>query len=466
MSDKSSHDMNLMWGGRFSSQTSNIMEKLNSSIDTDHRMVFQDINGSIEHVKMLRLQKIVSSKVCDNILRGLKIIKNEVKKGKFEYSKKFEDIHMNIEKKLHDLIGDDAGYLHTARSRNDQVATDFKMWIRDAIGDLDLKIKKNMKTFLAIADKNFNSIMPGFTHLQSAQPVTFGHHMLAYIEMFSRDRDRLYDVKKRLNECPLGSAALAGTSFPIDRFLTSKNLGFDRPTANSIDSVSDRDFALEFLSTASICATHLSRLAEELVIWVSDGFKFIKISDRFSTGSSIMPQKRNPDAAELIRAKVANITGTLFSLFTILKGLPLAYSKDLQEDKKLVFSAYDNLSLMLEVMNGMMKEITINKQFLKKAAKSRFITATDLADYLVTNFNYSFRKSHNIVGKLVLKAESLGCDLINLELAEFQKINPDFDKNVYKILSVENSVNIRSSYGGTSPSEVKKRIREWQKKLK
>ena len=466
MSKKSSHLTNLMWGGRFSSKQDYIMDKINSSIDIDNRMVSQDIEGSIAHVKMLQGQKIITSKVFNNIIKGLKIIKKEVEKGDFIYDKKCEDIHMNIEKKLYEIIGDDAGFLHTARSRNDQVVTDFKLWIRNSTDDLISKITENMKSFLIIADENFNTIMPGFTHLQTAQPVTFGHHILAYVEMFARDKKRFCEAKKRLNECPLGSAALAGTSYPIDRFFTSESLGFDKPTSNSIDSVSDRDFALDFLSASAICATHLSRFAEELVIWASDGFSFIQISDSFSTGSSIMPQKRNPDAAELIRAKVANITGALFSLFTILKGLPLAYSKDLQEDKELVFKAYDNLSLMLDVMNRMITEIVVNKEALKKGASSRFITATDLADYLVTKYNFSFRQSHKIVGKLVLKAEKLGCDLKDLELSEYKKIDSKIDKNIYKILSIENSVNIRNSYGGTAPSEVKKRIKEWKKKLK
>ena len=466
MSNKSSHNTNLMWGGRFSSQQDNIMETINSSIEIDHRMAMQDIEGSLVHVKMLQFKKIIPTKICNNIIKGLKVIQDDVIKGKFIYDRKFEDIHMNIEKKLHDIIGDDAGYIHTARSRNDQVVTDFKMWIRDSTQDLISKITKNMKTFLDISDANFNIIMPGYTHLQTAQPVTFGHHILAYVEMFERDKERFTDAKKRLNECPLGSAALAGTSFPIDRFFTSEKLGFDKPMSNSIDAVSDRDFALDFLSASAICATHLSRFAEELVIWASDGFDFIEISDSFSTGSSIMPQKRNPDAAELIRAKVANITGSLFSFFTILKGLPLAYSKDLQEDKELVFRAYDNLSLMLDVMNGMMAGIIIKKENLTRAATSRFITSTDLADYLVSKYNYSFRKSHHIVGKLVIKAENLDCDLKDLKLSEFRKIDPNIDENVYKILSIQNSVNIRTSYGGTSPSEVKKRIKEWKKKLK
>ncbi len=465
MSNKSSHNTNLMWGGRFSSHQDKIMETINSSIEIDHRMAFQDIEGSIVHVKMLQYQKIIPTKICNKIIKGLKIIKSDLNKGKFIYDRKFEDIHMNIEKKLHDIIGDDAGYIHTARSRNDQVVTDFKMWVRDKTQDLISKITKNMKTFLDIADNNFDTIMPGFTHLQTAQPVTFGHHILAYVEMFGRDKERFIESKKRLNECPLGSAALAGTSFPIDRFFTSDKLGFDKPTSNSIDAVSDRDFVLDFLSASSICATHLSRFAEELVIWASDRFDFIEISDNFSTGSSIMPQKRNPDAAELIRAKVANITGTLFSMFTILKGLPLAYSKDLQEDKELAFRAYDNLSLMLDVMDSMMKGINIKKETLIKAANSRFITSTDLADYLVKRYNYSFRKSHHVVGKLVLKAEKLDCDLKDLKLSEYKKIDPNIDENIYKILSIKNSVDIRKSYGGTSPSEVKKRIKEWKKKL-
>ncbi len=466
MSDKSSHNTNLMWGGRFSSQQDNIMEAINSSIEIDHRMALQDIEGSIVHVKMLQFQKIIPTKICNNLIKGLKVIKDDVIKGKFIYDRKFEDIHMNIEKKLHDIIGDDAGYIHTARSRNDQVVTDFKMWIRNSTQDLISKITKNMKTFLDIAGDHFDTIMPGYTHLQTAQPVTFGHHILAYVEMFGRDKERFTEAKKRLNECPLGSAALAGTSFPIDRFFTSERLGFDKPTSNSIDAVSDRDFALDFLFASTICATHLSRFAEELVIWASDGFDFIEISDSFSTGSSIMPQKRNPDAAELIRAKVANISGALFSLLTILKGLPLSYSKDLQEDKELVFRAYDNLSLMLDVMNSMMVGIIIKKKNLIRAAAARFITSTDLADYLVSKYNYSFRKSHHIVGKLVLKAEKLNCDLKDLKLSEFKKIDPNIDENVYKILSIQNSVDIRTSYGGTSPSEVKKRIKEWKKRLK
>ena len=466
MSNKRTHDTNLMWGGRFSSPQDNIMEAINSSIEVDHRMVLQDIEGSIAHVNMLKFQKIISTKICNNIIKGLKVIQDEVINGKFIYDRKFEDIHMNVEKKLYDIIGDDAGYLHIARSRNDQVVTDFKMWVRDSIQDLVSKISENMKTFLMVADNHFNTLMPGFTHLQTAQPVTFGHHILAYVEMFGRDKERFIDAKNRLNECPLGSAALAGTSYPIDRFFTSEKLGFDKPTSNSIDAVSDRDFVLDFLSASSICATHLSRFAEELVIWASDGFAFIEISDSFSTGSSIMPQKRNPDAAELIRAKVSNITGALFSMFTILKGLPLAYSKDLQEDKELVFRSYDNLSLMLEVMNKMMKEITINKDNLRKMTSSPFITATDLADYLVKHYDYSFRKSHQIVGKLVLKAEKLKCDLKDLKLSEYKKIDPNIDDSIYKILSIENSVDIRTSYGGTSPTEVKKRVKEWKKKLK
>ena len=426
----------------------------------------QDIFGSSAHAMMLFEKNILTKKELNSILNGLKKIEYEFDKDKFKFSKKLEDIHMNIEHRLTELIGEPAKKLHTGRSRNDQVATDIRLWIRDSIENLDNLLMKLQKILIDKSEKNIETIMPGFTHLQTAQPITFGFHLMSYVFMIGRDRARLKDCSNRLNESPLGAGALSGTSFPIDRFFTSERLGFDKPMSNSIDAVSDRDFALDFLSASAICATHLSRFAEELVIWASDGFDFIEISDSFSTGSSIMPQKRNPDAAELIRAKVANITGSLFSLFTILKGLPLAYSKDLQEDKELVFRAYDNLSLMLDVMNGMMAGIIIKKDNLIRAAASRFITSTDLADYLVSKYNYSFRKSHYIVGKLVIKAENLDCDLKDLKLSEFRKIDPNIDENVYKILSIQNSVNIRTSYGGTSPSEVKKRIKEWKKKLK
>ena len=466
MVKKASKKINSMLRGRFSSETSTIMEQINSSIGWDYRLADQDINGSIAHVRMLCHQKIISNQVSEKILNGLETVRDEIKNGTFKFKVELEDIHLNIESRLHDLIGPDAGFMHIGRSRNDQVATDFRMWVRDSVDVLIPLISKNMNEFLELAKSNSNTIMPGFTHLQVAQPITFGHHMLAYVEMLSRDKERFLDARKRLNECPLGSAALAGTSFPIDRFMTARNLGFDKPMANSIDAVSDRDFALDFVTASAICATHLSRFAEELVLWSSEQFGFIQISDSFSTGSSIMPQKRNPDAAELIRAKVAVISGALVSLLTVLKGLPLAYSKDLQEDKELVFRVHDNLYLILTVMAEMLKEISINKEVLRKSASSRFITATDLADYLVSNHDYSFRQSHQIVGKLVKMAEDIGCDLKDLDLKIFKQINPDVDDSIFSILDVENSVESKQSYGGTAPGQVKERINEWLKKVK
>ena len=466
MAKKLKKKINSMWGGRFSIQTSTIMEQINSSIAIDHRLAEQDIKGSIAHVKMLAHQKIISDKISEKILRGLVTVRDEIRNGELEFEVRLEDIHMNIESRLHDLIGPDAGFIHTARSRNDQVATDFRMWVRDSIDSIIPKISSNMDNFLELAEKNRETIMPGFTHLQSAQPITFGHHMLAYVEMLSRDKERFFEARRRLNECPLGSAALAGTSFPIDRVMTAKDLGFEKPMANSIDAVSDRDFALDFVSAASICATHLSRFAEELVIWSSEQFGFVQISDSFSTGSSIMPQKRNPDAAELIRAKVAIISGALISLLTVLKGLPLAYSKDLQEDKEIVFRVNDNLCLVLDAMAEMLTEITVNKKVLRKSAEAKFITATDLADYLVSNYNYNFRQSHQIVGKLVRKAEDLDCDLNELNINIFKQIEPDIDESVFDVLNVDNSVKSRGSYGGTSPTEVAARIIEWRKRIK
>ena len=457
--------INSMWGGRFSSQTASTMEKINSSIAIDYRLAAQDIRGSIAHVNMLVSQDIISKKVSENILKGLDTIAYEIEHGEFEFKVKLEDIHMNIESRLQDLIGEDAGFIHTARSRNDQVATDFRMWVRDSIDELVPLISRNMLVFLNLAESNLDLAMPGFTHLQAAQPITFGHHMLAYVEMLSRDKERFLESRKRLNECPLGAAALAGTSFPINRFMTSKDLGFEKPMANSIDAVSDRDFALDFASAASICATHLSRFAEELVIWSTEQFGFVSISESFSTGSSIMPQKQNPDAAELIRAKAAPISGALISLLTILKGLPLAYSKDLQEDKELVFKVHDNLLLVLNAMAEMLAEIKINKIAIQKSASLPFITATDLADYLVSNHKYSFRQAHHAVGNLVKEAEGLGCDLRDLPLKSFKKIEPELNDKVLKVLSVDNSIKSRVSFGGTAPSQVKLRILDWRKKL-
>ena len=454
-----------MWGGRFSTGPDAIMEAINASIDFDKRLGAQDIEGSIAHVNMLGATGILNENDVSAIKVGLKEILSELNSGEFSFSKALEDIHMNIEAKLTDKIGNPAGRLHTARSRNDQVATDFRLWVRDQIDWIDENLGNLMKALLKQAQSGVSWIMPGFTHLQTAQPITWGHHMMAYVEMFSRDRSRFKDARDRMNECPLGSAALAGTSFPIDRDHTTKALEFDRPTANSLDAVSDRDFALEFLASSSICAMHLSRLAEELVIWSSAQFKFIELSDRFSTGSSIMPQKKNPDAAELVRAKIGRILGANVGLMTVMKGLPLAYSKDMQEDKEQVFDAADSLNLALCAMEGMIKDLTANKNNLELAAKSGFSTATDLADWLVRVLNLPFREAHHITGELVSLAEQLGCDLSDINLKDMQKIHSNITEDVFSVLSIQNSVKSRSSYGGTSPEEVQFQIDRWKKVL-
>ena len=454
-----------MWGGRFSTEPDAIMEAINASIDFDKRLGAQDIEGSIAHVNMLGATGILNENDVSAIKVGLEEILSELNSGEFSFSKALEDIHMNIEAKLTDKIGNPAGRLHTARSRNDQVATDFRLWVRDQIDWIDENLGNLMKALLEQAQSGVSWIMPGFTHLQTAQPITWGHHMMAYVEMFSRDRSRFKDARDRMNECPLGSAALAGTSFPIDRDHTTKALEFDRPTANSLDAVSDRDFALEFLASSSICAMHLSRLAEELVIWSSAQFKFIELSDRFSTGSSIMPQKKNPDAAELVRAKIGRILGANVGLMTVMKGLPLAYSKDMQEDKEQVFDAADSLNLALCAMEGMIKDLTANKNNLELAAKSGFSTATDLADWLVRVLNLPFREAHHITGELVSLAEQLGCDLSDINLKDMQKIHSNITEDVFSVLSIQNSVKSRSSYGGTSPEEVQFQIDRWKKVL-
>mgnify|MGYP003326306116 FL=1 len=414
---------------------------------------------------MLGATGILNVSDVSAIKEGLEEILNELNSGEFEFSKALEDIHMNIEARLKDKIGNPAGRLHTARSRNDQVATDFRLWVRGQIDLIDKNIADLMKALLDQAQNGVSWIMPGFTHLQTAQPITWGHHMMAYVEMFARDRSRFKDARNRMNECPLGSAALAGTSFPIDRDHTAKALKFEKPTANSLDAVSDRDFALEFLTSSSICAMHLSRLAEELVIWSSAQFKFIELSDRFSTGSSIMPQKKNPDAAELVRAKIGRILGANIGLMTVMKGLPLAYSKDMQEDKEQVFDAADSLSLALCAMEGMIQDLTANKENLEFAAKSGFSTATDLADWLVRVLNLPFRDAHHVTGEIVSLAERSGRDLSELELKEMQSIHSDINEDVFTVLSIENSVNSRSSYGGTSPKEVQFQIDRWKKVL-
>ena len=462
MSKKSS---NKMWGGRFSTGPDAIMEAINASIDFDKRLGPEDVESSLAHADMLGATGILNVSDVSAIKEGLQEILSELNSGEFQFSADLEDIHMNIEARLKNKIGSPAGRLHTARSRNDQVATDFRLWVRGQIDWVDKNLVDLMKALLDQAQNGVSWIMPGFTHLQTAQPITWGHHMMAYVEMFSRDRSRFKDARDRMNECPLGSAALAGTSFPIDRNQTAKALEFDRPTANSLDAVSDRDFALEFLASSSICAMHLSRLAEELVIWSSAQFRFIELSDRFSTGSSIMPQKKNPDAAELVRAKIGRILGANVGLMTVMKGLPLAYSKDMQEDKEQVFDAADSLNLALCAMEGMIKDLTANKDSLEFAAKSGFSTATDLADWLVRVLNLPFREAHHITGELVGLAEQLKCDLSEIKLKEMQRIHSGITEDVFTVLSIENSVKSRSSYGGTSPEEVQFQIDRWKKEL-
>ncbi len=454
-----------MWGGRFASGPDAIMEAINASIDFDKRMARQDIEGSRAHAAMLAQQGIISDSDAEAIREGLLTVLSEIETGNFAFSKTLEDIHMNVEARLKEIIGEPAGRLHTGRSRNDQVATDFKLWVRDQIDASIAGLSALMAALIDQAEAGADTVMPGFTHLQVAQPVTWGHHMMAYVEMFARDRSRMVDARARMNESPLGAAALAGTSFPIDRHMTAAALGFDRPAANSLDAVSDRDFALEFLAASSICATHLSRFAEELVIWSSAQFRFVTLSDRFSTGSSIMPQKKNPDAAELIRAKVGRINGSLVALLTIMKGLPLAYSKDMQEDKEQVFDAADSLMLALAAMTGMVGDMKPNVAELEKAAATGFSTATDLADWLVRSLNMPFREAHHVTGALVKMAEDKGCDLPDLTLADMQSVHADITEAVFSVLGVQNSVASRVSYGGTAPANVREQVARWRAEL-
>ncbi len=456
---------NTMWGGRFSAGPDAIMEAINASIGFDRRLARQDIEGSRAHAAMLAACGIIEPSDADAIREGLLTVLSEIEGGTFAYSTALEDIHMNVEARLTALIGAPAGRLHTARSRNDQVAVDFRLWVRDQCDAAQEALGALMRALLGQADATADMVMPGFTHLQVAQPVTFGHHMMAYVEMFARDRARLADARARMNVSPLGAAALAGTSFPIDRHMTATALGFDRPAANSLDAVADRDFALEFLAAASICAMHLSRLAEELVIWSSAQFRFVRMSDRWSTGSSIMPQKRNPDAAELIRAKIGRIFGANVALMTVMKGLPLTYSKDMQEDKEQVFDAADNLMLALAAMTGMIADMTPDAAALRAAAATGFSTATDLADWLVRTLNLPFREAHHITGALVALAEGRGCDLPDLSLADMQGVHAAITPAVFDVLGVDNSVASRTSYGGTAPAEVRKRIAEWKEAL-
>jgi argininosuccinate lyase len=446
---------NKMWGGHFEYGPSEIMEKINASIDFDKKLYKQDIRGSIAHARMLGKTKILKKAEVDKIISGLQKIEKEIDSGNFTFKRELEDIHMNIESRLREMIGDVAGKLHTARSRNDQVALDFRLYCRDAADIIlsELNQLKNALTKKANASKNI--IMPGFTHLQVAQPITFSHHLNAYVEMISRDISRLKDCRERMNECPLGSAALAGTSFPIDRHMVAKELGFKSPTKNSLDTVSDRDFAIELVSCLNILSIHLSRFAEEIVIWCSQPFKFITLSDKFTTGSSIMPQKRNPDAAELVRAKVGRIFGSLATLTIILKGLPLAYSKDMQEDKEPTFDAIENIILCIKAATGMVDDMKVNKDNMRKLAASGYSTATDIADWLVKNLGTPFRDAHHITGRIVKLAESKNCRLDELSLKEIQSVEKKITADIFNVLSVESSVNSRTSFGGTSPKAKK-----------
>lgn len=456
---------NSMWGGRFQSAPAAIMEEINASIGFDKALWRQDIQGSKAHVAMLAQQGIVTQADAKAITDGLNQVAAEIEKGDFTFSRSLEDIHMNVESRLAKLIGAAAGRLHTARSRNDQVATDMRLYVRDTVDALDAQLADLQQALAEKALEHADAVMPGFTHLQSAQPVTFGHHLMAYVEMLGRDRSRFKDARRRMNECPLGAAALAGTSFPIDREATAKALGFDHPTANSLDSVSDRDFALESLSAASICAMHLSRFAEEIVIWTTPQFALVNLSDAFTTGSSIMPQKRNPDAAELVRAKSGRIIGALTGLLIVMKGLPLSYAKDMQEDKEGVFDALSSLSLCIAAMAGMVRDMVPNTQTMKKAAGSGYATATDLADWLVRTLKMPFRDAHHVTGKIVGLAAAQKKDLEKLSLAEMQSVDPRITEAVFDVLGVTKSVKSRTSYGGTAPSNVKTQAKRWLKQL-
>jgi argininosuccinate lyase len=456
---------NTMWGGRFAASPAEIMEEINASIDFDKRLWRHDIEASKAHVAMLAATGIVTPKEAGEITKGLDQILAEIEAGDFKFTRALEDIHLNVESRLHELIGPVAGKLHTARSRNDQVATDFKLYVRDEIADVDAGLAALQRALADKALQHADTVMPGFTHLQTAQPITFGHHCLAYVEMLARDCGRFADAAKRLSECPLGSAALAGTSFPIDREMTAKALGFARPTANSLDAVSDRDFALETLAAASIAAVHLSRLAEEIVLWTSPQFGFAKLSDAFSTGSSIMPQKRNPDAAELVRAKTGRIAGAFQALLMVMKGLPLAYAKDMQEDKEPVFDALDALKLGLAAMTGMVGDLTIDAKAMRKAASREYATATDLADWLVQNLGLPFREAHHITGRIVALAETKGADLRKLTLPELQSVEPRVTEDVFAVLDPASSAKSRKSQGGTAPANVRREARRWIKRL-
>ncbi len=455
-----------MWGGRFAATPSEIMEEINSSLDIDRRMAAEDIAGSRAHADMLAEMEIITQADNEAIQGGLDTVVAELRDGTFPFRRALEDIHMNVEARLKELIGEPAGRLHTARSRNDQVITDFRLWTRSALDGAGSLLAGLQSALVARADENAGTIMPGFTHLQTAQPVTLGHHLLAYVEMASRDRSRLADCAVRLNESPLGAAALAGTGFPIDRDMTAEALGFARPMANSLDAVASRDFALEALADLSIAATHLSRLAEEIVLWTSPQFGFAALTDAWSTGSSIMPQKRNPDAAELVRAKAALITANFMALQGAIKALPLAYAKDLQDDKRLTFEAFDTFNLCVRAMTGMIETIRFKPDAMRAAAAKGFSTATDLADWLVRELGLPFREAHHITGTLVAKAEEKSCDLAELSLADMQAVHADIAQSVFDVLTVEASASSRTSYGATSPVRVAEQVAQWKQRLR
>ncbi len=456
---------NKMWGGRFDASTDALMEAINASIGFDQRLSAQDIAGSRAHAEMLVATGILSPQDGETIAQGLETISSQIESGTFNFSTALEDIHMNVEARLADLIGEAAGRLHTARSRNDQVATDFRLYMRDFLDRLDLALAGLQRALAEKALAHHGVVMPGFTHLQAAQPVTFGHHLLAYVEMLRRDRGRIRDARARLNESPLGAAALAGTSFPIDRHMTAATLGFDRPMANSLDAVSDRDFVLEALSALSILATHLSRFAEEVVIWSSAQFGFVALSDAWTTGSSIMPQKRNPDAAELVRAKAGRVNGGLIALLTVMKGLPLAYSKDMQEDKEPAFDAMDAAEIAVAATTGMVSDMEPRTERMAAAAGAGYATATDLADWLVRTLALPFREAHHVTGRIVKLAADTGRELEDLALEEMQAIEPRIDASVIEVLGVDNSVASRTSYGGTAPENVRRQAEAWLERL-
>ena len=449
---------NVMWGGRFSAAPAEVMARINPSIDFDRKLYGQDIAGSQAHCAMLVAQGILTAEDGAAIHGGLEQVKAEIEDGSFPFKSELEDIHMNVEARLTELIGEAAGRLHTARSRNDQVATDFRLWVRGAIDRLDGALRDLQAALLDQAEAHADAVMPGYTHLQAAQPITLGHHLMAYVEMFGRDRSRLADARARLNECPLGAAALAGTSFPIDRQQTAAALGFDRPAANSIDAVSDRDFALEFLAAGSILAIHMTRISEELVMWCNEGFGFVALSDAFTTGSSIMPQKRNPDAAELVRGKAGRVIGALSGLLLVMKGLPLAFNKDMQEDKEPLFDAAETLELCVAATSGMVRDMTPDRDALEAATARGFLTATDLADWLVRVAGLPFRRAHHVTGAVVREAAERGCDIAELSLEALQAVDPAIDERVYSVLTVSSAVETRTSFGGTAPTRVREAV--------